>query len=114
MIFIMTAENLAEVYYDAQTIDWWIPFYHVFCALLGLFMFVPIFISRFEEGFTKYNVARKIRNTALKRVGIVRVFILLDANSDHSLDRVQFSRFMKFQKHIQSQNVDYDEQVESI
>jgi len=114
MIFTTTGENHNEVYWQAKELHWWYIIYHIFCALCGLYMFVPIFISRFEEGFTKYNEARRIRNTALKRAGIVAAFILLDANSDHSLDRVEFSRFMKVQKHCQLRIGERDEKIDRL
>jgi len=114
MIFIMTGENHNEVFWEAKELHWWYIFFHIFCALIGLFMFVPIFISKFEEGFTKYNKARRIRNMALKRAGIVAAFTLLDANSDHSLDRVEFSRFMKLQVHTHSQSPERDDKIDRL
>eukprot|EP01083_Nonionella_stella_P239003 837014_1 len=103
-VYISTSENYDDIVYatiasDYYTKEHWIILATVvlICILfvvLGLFIFIPMIIHKFEEGFSEMKILTESSLQNEKMNAIIAAFIMLDMNGDMGIDMDEFQHLV--------------------
>ena len=103
-VYISTSENYDDIVYS--TID--APYYKkkswiilanaifisILFVVLGLFIFIPMIIHKFEEAFSEKKILAENENNNQKMNAIIAAFIMLDMNGDMGIDMDEFQHLV--------------------
>eukprot|EP01083_Nonionella_stella_P070848 189819_1 len=102
-VYISTSENYTFMYdvFDAayyrshgELMLVNAAFVSLLFAMIGLFIFVPMIIHRFELAFEERRVLSDLASTASKENAICAAFCMLDMNNDCDIDCNEFSQLV--------------------
>ena len=104
-VYISTSENYDDIVYATMDTDYYankkhwiilanVIFICILFVVLGLFIFIPMIIHKFEEAFSEKKILQEAANTNEKMNAIIAAFIMLDMNGDMGIDMDEFQHLV--------------------